>query len=58
MSVSNNIDDSETIKLLHSKICPNNKLGIFNNKGGDSIRKDQYYLQWTSEHMYNILVNK
>lgn len=56
IAFSNNIDDSETIELIHSKICPNQMLRVYQNPLGH--RKPQYVLQWTSEYMAKILEDK
>lgn len=58
MCLSNSIDDKEIIELLHKKICPNNKLLWRHNTKGAKNRKPQLTVQWTSNHMSNILINK
>lgn len=50
----NSIDDKETIDLIHSRICPEAKI-VTPEVKYNRRKKPQYILQWTSEHMANIL---
>ena len=54
IAFNNSIDDSETINLIHDRICPEAKIVIpkilYNRR-----KKQQLCLQWTSEHMANTL---
>lgn len=57
ISFCNTIDDKEAIEALHSNICPDSSL-LIKNYTHNRRKKPQYTLQWTSEHMFNILGEK
>lgn len=55
MSFDNTILDKESIELLHDRICPYATMSL---KHVSEKTKPQYTLQWTSDHMAEILINK
>ena len=55
---TNSIDDEDIIKLIHERICPNNKLQYVHNTKGAKNRKPQITVQWTANHMVEVLKNK
>lgn len=55
---SNSIDDKEIMDLIHNKICPNHMMIEVHNTNGAKNRKAQLILQWTSNHMTDVLINK
>lgn len=55
---SNSIDDEEIIKIIHNRICPNNKMLYRHNTSGAIKRKPQVSIQWTSYKMYDTMVSK
>lgn len=57
ISFNNTVDDKEAIEALHTNICPNSSL-IIKNYTHNRRKKPQYTLQWTSEHMFDILGSK
>lgn len=58
LCLSNSIDDEEIIKYFHNIICPNNVLQHIHNTKGAKNRKPQICIQWTSNHMVKILMEK
>lgn len=58
MCFSNSIDDYDVIKIIHDRICPNNKLIEIHNTSDGANRKKQINVQWTSRHMVDVLINK
>ncbi len=60
IAFSQAIQDEETIKLIHSLICPEAKLVYIDNSKYPTKRckQNQINLQWTSKYMFDILVNK
>lgn len=54
IAFNNTIDDKETIEALHSNICPDSSL-LVKNYTHNRKKKPCYTLQWTSEHMFDIL---
>ena len=58
MSFSNSIDDSEIINIIHELICPENKIVYAHNTKDGANRKPQLLLQWTSNHMKDVLIEK
>ena len=57
ISFNNTIDDKEAIEALHTNICPDSSL-LIKNYTHNRRKKPQYTLQWTSEHMFDILGEK
>lgn len=57
IAFNNTIADKEAIELLHSNICPEQKLNICNNHY-NRRKQPTYILQWTSEHMAKVLKEK
>ena len=57
ISFNNTIDDKEAIEALHQNICPQSSL-LIKNYTFNRRKKPQYTLQWTSEHMFNVLNDK
>lgn len=58
MCFSNSIDDEEIINIIHETICPENKILHVHNIKDGANRKPQLLLQWTSNHMKDILIEK
>lgn len=59
IAINNSIDDESIINLFKNKICPDNFISKINKQNGVKyFRKPQLEIRWTSEYMYNILVNK
>lgn len=57
ISFNNTIDDKEAIEALHNNICPKSSL-LIKNYTFNRRKKPQYTLQWTSEHMFDVLKEK
>lgn len=57
IAFNNTIDDKEAIELLHKRICPDSSL-LIKNYTHNRRKKPQYTLQWSSEHMFDILSAK
>lgn len=57
IAFNNTIDDKEAIELLHKRICPDSSL-LIKNYTHNRRKKPQYTLQWSSEHMFDILATK
>lgn len=54
MSFDNTIKDAEAIELLHERICPESALNIKHMEA----KTPQYTLQWNSDHMGKLLIEK
>lgn len=54
---NNTIDDKEAIEALHDNICPDSSL-LIKDYTHNRRKKPQYTLQWTSEHMFDVLGEK
>lgn len=57
VAFNSTIDDKEAIEALHSNICPDSSL-LIKNYTHNRRKKPQYTLQWTSEHMFDVLGEK
>ena len=55
---SNSILDEDVIKYIHKCICPQTSLCYTHNQKGAKNRRPQITLQWTSNHMCDVLINK
>ena len=53
----NTIDDKEAIEALHNNICPKSSL-LIKEYTCNRRKTPQYTLQWTSDHMFDILGSK
>ena len=56
--LSNSIDDESVIELFQSEISPTTKIHYKNYQQGAKIRKTQLSFRFTSNHLYNKLVEK